>query len=73
MHTQQNYGITSPNPGQFESSLEMWERLCEMWDSALQRAQVIGDSNQAARAELTLGMCERERGRVEMLSRSRRA
>jgi hypothetical protein len=53
--------------------MEMWERLCGMWDSALQRAQKMGDSSEAARAELTLEMCERERRRVEALFRAPRS
>ena len=68
MHTQRDYG-TSSMGSRSENALDMWERLCEKWDSALQRAQKMGDSSQAARAELALEMCERERSRVEALFR----
>jgi hypothetical protein len=72
MHTEQHYGTTSPAASRSENAVDMWERLCAMWDSALERAQKLGDSNQAARAELTLEMCERERRRVEALFRVER-
>ncbi len=72
MNTQQNHETASA-AARSENAIDMWERLCEMWDSALQRANTMGDSSEAARAELTLEMCERERSRVEALFRSRRA
>ena len=72
MNTQHNHE-TSSAAGRSENAIDMWERLCEMWDSALQRAQKMGDSSEAARAELTLEMCERERSRVEALFRIPRA
>lgn len=74
MNTQHNYEATSASAaGRSENAIDMWERLCEMWDSALQQAQKMGDSNEAARAELTLEMCVRERRRVEALFRVPRA
>ena len=69
MHTEPNYGASAAADGS-ENALDMWARLCEMWDAALQRAQKLEDSSEAARAELTLGMCERERVRVEALFRN---
>jgi hypothetical protein len=68
MHTQSKHSPAAAAAGS-ENALDMWERLCGMWDAALQRAQKTGDSSQVARAELTLGMCERERSRVEALFR----
>lgn len=66
MNPEQDYG-RPPVGGSFENALETWERLCEVWSSTLHRAQDMGNSSEAARAELTLEMCERERSRVEAL------
>ena len=54
---------------QCENAVAMWERLCEKWNVALLRAQKRGDLHQAAQAELTLGMCKRERSRVTSMFR----
>lgn len=67
MHTEQQHA--APPTGRSENAAEMWERLCDIWDAAMQRAQKTGDSSQAARAELTLGICKRERSRVADLFR----
>ena len=70
MHTEQRQAA-SPATGRSENAAEMWERLCEIWDVAMKRAQNKGDFNAAATAELTLGICKRERSRLADLFRMR--
>lgn len=72
MHTEQHYGTLRASSGA-ENAAEMWERLNGIWDAAIERAQKAGDARQAARAELTAGICKRERNRLDMMFRTRRA
>ena len=72
MNPEQDYG-RSTAPGTFENALQTWQRLCDAWALTFEHARSLGDSSEAARAELTLEMCERERSRVERLFRGPRA
>ena len=72
MHSELLYDI-SPARSQSEHAVDMWERLCGRWDAAFQRAQKTGDWSKAARAELNLKICERERHRVVSLFRMQAA